>query len=270
MKLEIFDVGHGACALLSAAGYHVMIDCASSVDLGFDPGGLLVSRGITTLDLLIVTNYDEDHVRGLPKLLQKVDVDRIRRNRKVTPDTIDELKGLEPGPGIAALIDMAKEYTVSVNHLEIPDVTIRTFSHAYPDFEDENNLSLVTVLELGAAVFVFPGDMECDGWEALLDAEPDLCGLLKRASVYVASHHGRVSGICERIFDEVGCSPHLVVISDKGYLYDTQETVPYYRTKAGGWTFRNTDRWVLTTRSDGMIEFEVGRNPNGRWYLVAR
>lgn len=270
VKLEIFDVGHGACALLSAGANHVMIDCASSWENDFDPGGLLVSRGVSSLDLLIITNYDEDHVRGLPRLLDQVDVVRLRRNLRVEPETINYLKDLEPGPGIAALIDMAGEYTATAAGLDIPDVRITTYSHAYPDFEDENNLSLVTVLELGAAVFLFPGDMECTGWEALLDDNPDLCAILPRVTVFVASHHGRETGICDRIFDDLGCAPKLVVISDKGYMYETQETVPYYRSKVdGGWTFRDRTRQVLTTRNDGYMVFTIDRSQDG-WYMDAR
>ncbi|MGK6310831.1 MBL fold metallo-hydrolase [Variovorax sp. DT-64] len=108
MKLEIFDVGHGACALLSAHGRHVMIDCASSCEYDFYPGDMLADRGISKLDVLIVTNYDEDHVRGLPNLLNRVEVARLRRNKKVSPDTINHLKDLEPGDGIATLIDMLR------------------------------------------------------------------------------------------------------------------------------------------------------------------
>ncbi|WP_436825343.1 hypothetical protein [Variovorax sp. DT-64] len=126
------------------------------------------------------------------------------------------------------------------------------------------------MLELGTAVFLFPGDMECDGWEALLDANPALCKILPRVTVFIASHHGRESGICERIFDKLGCAPKLMVISDKGYMYDSQETVPYYRSKVdGGWPFRGERRHVLTTRRDGCLTFTIERKQNGRWSMRA-
>jgi hypothetical protein len=56
-----------------------MIDCASSVDRDFDPADLLIGRGITTLDALIVTNYDDDHVRG-PALWNSNDQARTSTN----------------------------------------------------------------------------------------------------------------------------------------------------------------------------------------------
>ena len=81
--------------------------------------------------------------------------------------------------------------------------------------------------------------------------------------VLEASHHGRRNGICEEMFDQHGCHPELVIISDDYKQYDTQETTRYYASKAKGISgFRNdVRRWVLTTRSDGymLFRFEEGR-----------
>ena len=50
-----------------------------------------------------------------------------------------------------------------------------------------------------------------------------------------------------------------VVISDKGYVFDTQRTLPFYQRIAKGGPFRNeVGRKVLTTRCDGRIAFEFG------------
>lgn len=272
MKLEIFDVGHGACALLTAGTRRVMIDCASSKEFDFAPGDMLDARGVDFLDLLVITNYDEDHARGLPNLLENVKVDRLLVNQKVAPELIDNLKGYEPGDGIRAAIDMAKRYNdFSSPFTPIPDVSWKSYSHAYGTFTDENNLSLVFVLKVGGVNFLFPGDMECAGMEALLDAEPQLCEDLSAIHAYVAPHHGRQSGLCDRVFDKHHCRPKLVVISDKGYVHDTQLTVPWYRNKVkaggGGWTVGGEERHVLTTRDQGTITFEVDRNSEGGWYM---
>lgn len=272
MKLEFFDVGHGACALLTSGNSRVMFDCASSTEFDFFPGDMLEQRGVSFLDLLVITNYDEDHARGLPNLLEKVKVDRLKVNTGVDPDTIDDLKGFEPGPGISAAIAMAKRYTdYSAPPLQIPNVEYKFYSHSYPKFQDENNLSLVTFLKVGGVNFLFTGDMECDGMEALLDANPGLANSLQDVHVYVAPHHGRETGKCDRIFDDLQCSPKVVVISDKSYIHETQLTVPYYRSKViaggGGWDFRGEERHVLTTRNDGSISFLIEKTPTG-WSMA--
>lgn len=261
MKLEIFDVAHGACALLTSDdGKRLMIDCGQNADAGWRPGTMLAGRGVTYLDALLVTNYDEDHVRGLPNLRSTVGIGLLYRNRAVTPETIRQLKSEDGmGNGIQNLVDMATQYTFFGGaQLTMPNMRFQTFWNSYPNFEDENNLSLVLYLSIGGINFLFPGDLEDAGWKALLN-NPAFAALMPTLHVLVASHHGRESGICVDLFDKHGCKPEIVVISDKAYMYDTQKTVPYYKSKCSGISnFRGQKRWVLTTRNDGQITFEWG------------
>jgi beta-lactamase superfamily II metal-dependent hydrolase len=71
--------------------------------------------------------------------------------------------------------------------------------------------------------------------------------------ILVASHHGRENGWCDELRQY--CNPAFVVISDKGYQYDTQETWRRYQSIARGGLFRRNNRFVLTTRNDGRIGF---------------
>jgi beta-lactamase superfamily II metal-dependent hydrolase len=135
-----------------------------------------------------------------------------------------------------------------------PGVERQVFYNSPPDFDDENNLSLVLHLRINGIEILFPGDLECAGWLKLLQ-RPQFCDVLGSTHVLIASHHGRASGICDDVFKETRSNPYFIVISDKGYMYDTQETVPYYRSKAKGGTFRGEPRHVLTTRKDGHITF---------------
>ena len=87
-----------------------------------------------------------------------------------------------------------------------------------------------------------------------LMATPQFITVLGDTSVLVASHHGRQSGWCDEL--RKYCNPYYVVISDKGYMHDSQETVPLYRSIAKGGPFRSDpERRVLTTRNDGRIGF---------------
>ena len=67
---------HGGCALLKTTQngvlWTVMIDCGhKNNDRGqWFPGDYLRSQGIYTIDLLVITNLDEDHVSGLPNILK--------------------------------------------------------------------------------------------------------------------------------------------------------------------------------------------------------
>ncbi len=264
MQLEIFDVEHGACALLTTdVGTRMLIDCGHNATTGWTPRKLLQQRGVQVLEMLAVTNYDEDHVSGLRDLRQGVSIQSLWRNDTISADTITRLKSKDGmGAGIEALVDMAKVYTEPLPAtVTFPGVERRAFNNGPADFDDENNLSLVIHITINGVGFLFPGDLERAGWLKLLE-RPQFREVLKSTSVLVASHHGRASGICDEVF-ATGCNPYFVVISDKGYMYDTQETVPYYRSKVRGGQFRGEMRHVLTTRRDGHFTFHFGQ---GAWW----
>lgn len=267
--LQIFNVEHGACALLTTpAGLggwrRVLIDCGHNATTGWYPGRHLGSLGVTSLEQLVITNYDEDHVSGYPDLLaQGIYVDWVFRNTSVTPATITQLKSeTGMGRGINALVQSLGTFgPVGGNGKPsptFPGVSMEYFHNPYPVFEDENNLSLVLYLTVYGTSFLFPGDMECDGFEHLLATNQRFRQVVPSINVLVASHHGRENGIFEDMFDKYVCRPQLVVISDDYKQYDTQETTRYYASKATGIkNFRGSgvNRWVLTTRSDGDIHF---------------
>lgn len=258
MELDIFDVEHGACALLTCDnGARLMLDCGHNASTGWRPGNHLRKQGIYRLEMLAITNYDEDHVSGLPDLLSNVDVSWLWRNKSVSPDILTSLKSDDGmGEGIDALVEMARRYTGGSGESppEFPGVVRSAFNNTYPEFQDENNLSLVVHLAINGIGFLFPGDLECNGWLRLLEQDRFRAAVMN-TSVLIAAHHGRASGICPDIFADYGCNPYYVVISDKGYMYDTQETVPFYRNVTRGGPFRGETRHVLTTRRDGHIRF---------------
>jgi beta-lactamase superfamily II metal-dependent hydrolase len=124
----------------------------------------------------------------------------------------------------------------------------------YPTFDDENNLSMVLFLKCYGVGIMFPGDLEGPGFAQLLKREA-FKQALRETNVYVAPHHGRESGCCEEKVQFLK-NVFYVAISDKGYQYETQETLPFYRRIARGAAFRGQNRQILTTRSDGAISFE--------------
>ncbi len=267
--LQMFDVDHGQCALLTlptpAGIKRVLIDCGHAADFygkPWYPGQHLQSLGVKWIDLLICTNYDEDHVSGFPDLLERqIAIGCILGNPSVSPETITQLK-TEDGMGhaieaVSNVLRIRRALQWAQVPPIIPGLELTWFWNPYPFFEDENNLSLVALLNIRGINFLFPGDMECNGFNNMLRTCAPFRNAMSGVHVLVASHHGRDNGICPSMFDDYGCSPAVVVISDDYKQYDTQETNGYYSRKAKGiaW-FRNEGaRYVLTTRSDKEILF---------------
>jgi len=270
MDLRFFDVEHGQCALLTCDnGNRLMIDCGHNATSGWMPGKTLEAQGVSVLDMLMITNYDEDHVSGFRDLDSRINIRWLVRNASVSGPTMYQLKSdTGIGPNMAHLANSVENfcYGVSANnpYPVFPGVSWEIYHNDYPRFTDENNLSLVVILSVQGVQFLFPGDMECDGWLALLHSNPIFASRVASTHVLLASHHGRENGICEELFDEYGCKPEIIIVSDDYHQYDTQQTVSYYGSKAKGIQgFRGESRWVLTTRCDGDLLFQFNANAPG-------
>lgn len=234
-----------------------MIDCGHNATTGWQPGSYLRSIGVQRLEKLVITNYDEDHVSGLINLLDNVFVENITRNTAVTPLQIKQLKSEDGmGRGIDRLVqELTTKFLppgVTAPRTYPPafaGISERYFFHAPSDFDDENNLSLIAKLNCAGLNIMFTGDMERAGWLKMLQRQ-DFISALPGTDIYIASHHGRLSGYCEEMF--AFFSPTFVVVSDKSMAHRTQETKDLYRKHTVGGTFAGeTGRRFITTRSDG-------------------
>jgi beta-lactamase superfamily II metal-dependent hydrolase len=261
MRLQIFDVEHGACSLLTADNNaRFMIDCGHNATTGWEPGTYLAQQGISQLDMLAITNYDEDHASAAANLFDSVFVSWLFRNTYVSGANIKTLKrehGM--GPGIERLVYAIENVFTGGGAPTLEPVLQAAerqfFYNSHLQFDDENNLSMVVFLKCHGIGVMFPGDLEKAGFRELLKREAFRQALLQ-TNVYIASHHGRENGCCEETVVYLK-NVYYVVISDKGYQHETQETIPFYQRIAKGGPFRSEpNRRVLTTRCDGRIGFE--------------
>lgn len=253
MILDIFDVTHGFCAYLIADNGNVMLfDCGHNERTGFRPSEHLSTK-CTKIERLIIQNFDQDHISDLPNLLEKIPVEVFHRNRSLSSSQLTALKQ-QTGSLTTAMQRTVKLHTDFIhpvtNPPEFPNIEFKAFHNNYPTFEDTNNLSVVSFINYDGVGIAFTGDIEKEGWDALLE-DTEFCTHLSRTTIFIASHHGRVNGYCKEVFDY--CSPEIVIISDKEIVHDTQKEL--YRKHASGvtWDGGPEKRYVLTTRSDGNI-----------------
>lgn len=78
-RVTVMDVGQGQCILLQSDGKNFLVDCGGddgkrAADTAAE---MLLSQGISRLDGILVTHYDEDHAGGLPYLLTRIKTDRL-------------------------------------------------------------------------------------------------------------------------------------------------------------------------------------------------
>lgn len=272
LLLDIFDVEHGACALITTSGgKHILVDCGDNSTIGWEPGTALLARGINAIERLVVTNYDEDHASGFGNLYRKVAVYGLQRNANVSAQLLHYLKSEDGiGVGVAGLANTFSYFSGPPLPSVVDDVTIKAFCNqpGIPPFgfDDENNLSLCVFISCGVHQIIFPGDLETAGWRALL-ANPWFVQQLRSVTLFVASHHGRENGYCEEVLN-LCPSIQAVIISDKKKGYQSQETVDRYRQYARGFAYNGENRHVLTTRRDGNMHFEIPSVGGGATVLL--
>jgi beta-lactamase superfamily II metal-dependent hydrolase len=247
--LDIFDVEHGSCALFTADnGNLMMIDCGRNVQTGWSPARHLAEIGANQLELLVITNYDEDHVDGLPELRETMPVRTLLRTKNLEPSQIIELKSKNGmGPGIEELTRMASEYCQPGTDWDFGNLQYQMYHNDFGQFHDENNLSALFVVNIEGQKVLFTGDMEASGFDTILTRQPVKEAVLD-ASVLIAPHHGRASSVHADFLNLV--RPYWTVISDKGYMYDTQQTVPAYRSYSRGAELRvRNDQYLLPAKT---------------------
>lgn len=276
MWLRIWDVEHGACAMLQHCrqtptgevwSQMAMVDSGSMAT--WTPSAYLRNLGWTRIAHLFITNADQDHMSDLHGLARAgLDVTQLSRNPSYTGAQMQALKR-QSGP----LTEDAQWYVRACDHFSGPapepfnetmgGVTFRSFWNDYAAFQNPNtnDLSLAVFFSYAGFTILFPGDLEKAGWRLLL-RNPEFRAYLAQTTILVAAHHGRESGFCTEVFNYL--KPRAVVISDKPIQHETQQMVPDYRNIIAGDGVlvhgEQRRRHVLTTRRDGWIHFDVMEN----------
>jgi len=269
MKVEIFDVELGQCAMIYCPPYgkKLMID-AGHKSLRWWPS---VHFARQPIELLILSNYDEDHASDIAAVRQHCGVNAISRNMTVTASRLRLMKAQGMGPGIQHVHDWICWTEAQAGGAAVPvdlgHVSKKSYCNTYGaglgQFTDTNNLSVATFVSYGRFTILFPGDLEVAGWKQIMQ-QPGFQADLAQTTVLVASHHGRENGCYDELFEN--WRPMGVIISDAGIEHATQETEDWYAARASGCRTRaGVNRKVFTTRRDGKITIDV--DAQGQWFI---
>ncbi|MFH0729689.1 MAG: DNA internalization-related competence protein ComEC/Rec2 [Pseudomonadota bacterium] len=202
LRVAIMDVGDGAATLLELPGGKTMlIDGGGFSDNSvFDVGKSIVApfllgKKIRTVDELILSHPDSDHLNGLIFIAENFHVKRLRcNNENVETEGYRRLKHIVQEKKI-----QEPEFSSAPRSEEISGVT---FKFLYPPadysvkkqketWRKGNNNSVVVHVRFGDHSFLFPGDIEADAEAELVKIAGDLLG----SEVLIAPHHGsRTSG----------------------------------------------------------------------------
>lgn len=256
LEVIFFDVGQGdAIFIVSPQGHQILIDG------GPDPTILeKLNREMPfydrSIDLIILTHPEHDHITGLIEVLKKYKVENILWNG-VIRDTAeyDEWKRLIKAEGARIFIGSASQKIsckVSNNTLIPPKVSaspdLLEMEILYPfeslegqKLRDSNNTSIVARLVFGENSFLFTGDVHKSVEKQLIEGNTNVS-----SDVLKIAHHGSKTSSAQDFIEKV--SPAIAVIQcgkNNSYGHPHQETLEI---------LKKYDIQVLRTDLQGDIE----------------
>jgi len=265
VKIEIHDVDHGACAVITSPDRHrLMLDCGESMKRPWFPS---ITYSQQRIDTLMLMNLDEDHVADLNGVWGSCPLGALVTNPTISPQALKWMKPNGMWSGVQKAHSLIQQFGpgfVGDWNNALGGVRWHVFWNRYGlDFTDTNNLSLAVFITFGGFTILFGGDMEKPGWDRLMQM-PAFRRRLLDVTVYVASHHGRENGKCADMFNWM--NPEITIMSDCNKKHGTQETTCWYADRSKGIPDHSraanyqgpAKRHVYATRKDGSIRLEVG------------
>ncbi len=176
ISITNLDIGQGDCShILLADGTVIMID-GGSTDIKniakYRIVPYLKYMGEDTIDYIIMTHSDADHINGFEEIIKKDDHFGLQINNVILP------KIKEPDDNYIQFEHIIKEYGKDINilymeagdelHLSDAVLTCLHPSRGY-DWEDANDYSTVIELDYGDFKGLFTGDLGFHGEEELLE-----------------------------------------------------------------------------------------------------
>lgn len=199
MRVHVLDVGKADAILLESQGRYALLDAGTYVE-GAYVADYLARQGVTSLDYILASHPDNDHIGGMVQVMEGFPTAAFLRGEGWEgpgQEAQDLLRYLE-AEGIPQRV-LSPGDTLPLGHGELA-----VLGPLYP-YEDTNNRSLVLKLTCFQFSALFCGDIEKEAEQDLLDSGQDLS-----ANLLKAAHHGSRTSSTEDFLAAV--SPQLAVV----------------------------------------------------------
>lgn len=240
LTVTAVDVGQGQCLVLRSGTSTAVVDCGSTScdDAGSRLLSYLRSKGVYSVDLLLLTHYHSDHCNGVPELMRQFPV-----RAAILPGADDEVSWDE------TILQLAEStgchvYTAADQPMNVTfgDSSVQI----WPPLADigENERCLTFVFTHGSFDVMVTGDMPAYCELQLLDSAelPDI-------EVLVVGHHGSAGSTCEDLLDAVSPEAALISVGENSYGHPS-DVILDRLSRHGVAVFRTDVLGTVTVTSD--------------------
>lgn len=235
-EVTYFSVGDADCAYVHTNSFNMVIDTGYPTyesELFY----LLKLNNITTLDAVVMSHGDEDHIGNTLRIIKSFNVDSI-----IAPKA--ELVDFTENETYNEIIAYSKQNNIPVKYAECGDeflfddgnIILKVVA-PLEQFSDINNNSLVIKLIYKNSSYLFTGDIEVKAQKSLLKNGADLS-----ADVVKVPHHGRSSSFYEEFMKSVNAKTAIIscgstekfYVSNNLLKFAQANNISIYRTDIDG------------------------------------
>ena len=232
-EFVLLDVGQGLAAAIRTRDHVLLYDTGAKFSADFDTGKAVIlpyftSIGVNSLDKVIISHGDNDHVGGFQSIIKKIP---IAETLTSVPEKLngENIRLCEPG--------QSWEW----------DGVMFEIIHPEPDYAGKsNNRSCVLKIDNGHKSVLLTGDIEASAEAVLMKNNKGL-----DIDLLVAPHHGSKSSSTEAFISSLSPDIVLFPVGYRNRFHHPAEKVISRYEKSGIKS--------LNTASDGAIRFNIGR-----------
>ena len=206
LTVTAFNAGKADAFLLQSRGHVMVIDTATD-DQGAKMVDFLRAQNIDTIDELLITHYDKDHVGGADKLIDAFKIGKIYTSYQVkdSDDTEEFFDSMRRN---------------NLNNIEVSEVisyeadgviyTIYPPQDRTYEKDESNNSSLVTKVSLGDKSMLFTGDAEKIRIKELLKLNDEAL----ESDILKMPHHGQNEDNMKKLLKAVAPAYAIITSSE--------------------------------------------------------
>ena len=189
-------VGQADSTLIKYKNKTMLIDAGNNED-GKNVVKFLKDKGISKLDYIVGTHYDEDHIGGLDDIIENFDIGKFYLSN-----------GGELGPNYYNLEKAAKKKNLAItipkvgDKIDFGDVDMEVMAASKFDGKNDNNASIVIQAKYGSRKYLFMGDLE---------KQEEAKRKWNEVDVLKAGHHGSNTSSTQEFLNQV--KPKYVFVS---------------------------------------------------------
>lgn len=275
LSVTFLDVGQGNCVIVQSKGHYMVIDGGNN-EYSSKVISYLHNLGVTTIDYVIISHYDSDHLSGLIGIFKNYSVTNI-----LSPDYTVDTKIYNSYTTMINQKNLTPVHPNIGDEYSLGDASFQIVAPVTYSYADENNNSIGIKLTDGNHSFLFLGDAESESETDIIKT-----GIELSCDVYMVSHHGSSNSSTNHFLDII--QPNYAIISvgpnDYGHPNDqvlnrlNSHSATTYRTDKSGtiiaysgkdflnWSFTNPVEYTQAETDHTDVSY-IGNKNSHKFHL---